>query len=109
MGKGQESHAAEYAVTGFKNSNNQIREAAQSCITELYRRMGQKINGYLEGLRPAQKDVLKQGFEEIDGGGYVDEGPAPPKQVISTNINPHGKPSGGKKPQAQKPPAPVEH
>ena len=54
--------------------------------------MGPKLSTHLEGLRPAQKESLKQGFDEIDGvnpgdtKGFDDN----PKQVISTNINPHG-------------------
>lgn len=72
-------------------------------MSEIYRFMGPEIKKHLTGLRPAQLEQLDTAFAEIDG----DDGPGRmkndvPKETITTNINPGGKPNAanakGKKP-----------
>jgi hypothetical protein len=61
-------------------------------MSELYRLVGPNIRKELDGLRPAQMEQLEAAFAEVDGGamgGPPKQKQAPPKETISTNIDPH--------------------
>lgn len=80
-----------FALSGYKNSNNEIRNQAYECIIEVYKVMGDSINKFLGDLRPAQVENLKNGFNQVDG---IDPGmqteDTGPKVTIETNITPYG-------------------
>lgn len=59
----------EYALNGFKNSNGEVRNASYNLLLTIYSHVGGRINPYLQDLRPAQQEMLTNGFAEIDGGG----------------------------------------
>ena len=87
-----------YAQKGFKHSKDDIRNAAQRCIVELYKIMGPKLRQNLDAdLRPAQLEVLEKGFNEVDG--YDPNAPASKpsrkQEEIITNIEHKGQGGGG--------------
>lgn len=58
--------------------------------------MGSSIEKFLEDLRPAQVELLKKGFNEVDGiDPDMDTREKKPKVTIETNISPYGG-GGGK-------------
>jgi centrosomal protein CEP104 len=80
-----------FALAGYKNSNNDIRNQAYECIIELYKVMGDSINKFLGDLRPAQVENLKNGFNQVDGiEPGMDDQDTGPKVTIETNITPFG-------------------
>lgn len=85
-------------MAGFKNSNKEIRDNAYDCIIEIYRVMGSSIEKFLEDLRPAQLELLKKGFNDVDGvDPDLDKREKKAKVTIETNITPYGaKGKGGK-------------
>eukprot|EP00359_Climacostomum_virens_P001925 CAMPEP_0204900574 /NCGR_PEP_ID=MMETSP1397-20131031/2553_1 /ASSEMBLY_ACC=CAM_ASM_000891 /TAXON_ID=49980 /ORGANISM="Climacostomum Climacostomum virens, Strain Stock W-24" /LENGTH=780 /DNA_ID=CAMNT_0052068743 /DNA_START=85 /DNA_END=2424 /DNA_ORIENTATION=+ len=58
----------EYALTGFKHSSQDVRNAAFTLILTIYANVGSRILSSLSDLRPAQLEMLQQGFADVDGG-----------------------------------------
>ena len=72
----------DYAITGFTNSNSDIRNAAYSLLMSIYKCVGNKLGSVVsdsKSLRPAQVEILQKGFSEVEIGTYQE-----PKS-ISTN------------------------
>ena len=87
--------AVTFSVAGFKNSNKDIRENAYNCIIELYRVMGSSMKKFLDDLRPAQMEILENGFNEVDGiDPDQDLGEDKPRVTVETNITPYGAKQG---------------
>ncbi|CAG9321572.1 unnamed protein product [Blepharisma stoltei] len=59
---------AEYALNGFKNTSQDVRNAAFNLLMSIYACIGQKLQPYLSDLRPAQLEMLEKGMQDIDGG-----------------------------------------
>eukprot|EP01022_Parablepharisma_sp_SALTPOND_P015298 TRINITY_DN214_c0_g1_i1.p2 TRINITY_DN214_c0_g1~~TRINITY_DN214_c0_g1_i1.p2 ORF type:complete len:889 (+),score=112.15 TRINITY_DN214_c0_g1_i1:7443-10109(+) len=77
----------DFALNGAKNSNGDVRNTAYTLLVEIYKRIGGKINGYLENLRPAQKEVLQAEFDKVEGGNEAPSyEPVEPKPKVTTNI-----------------------
>jgi len=97
----------DFALNGAKNGNGDVRNAGYALLVEIYKHIGGKLNGFLEDLRPAQKEVLQAEFEKVIGGNEnPDEDPveSKPKTTVTTNIKKPGlKPKA--KPAASKPSA----
>ena len=55
----------EFALNGAKNGNGEVRNAGYSLLIEIYKHIGTKIDTYLNGLRPAQKEVLQTELEKL--------------------------------------------
>lgn len=80
----------DYALTGFKNSSQDIRTAAYSLLLTIYACVGSRILSSLADLRPAQLEMLQTGFAEVDGG-KVPIGPArdpPPIREVKETREP---------------------
>lgn len=58
----------EYALNGFKNSNGEIRTASYNLLLSIFSCVGQKLMPYLQGLRPAQVEMLQNGFSQLEQG-----------------------------------------
>lgn len=43
----------DFAINGVKHSSADVRNNAYALLVEIYKVIGNKINGYLEELRPA--------------------------------------------------------
>jgi centrosomal protein CEP104 len=87
-----------FCVAGFKNSSKEIRDNAYNCIIELYRVMGSSIWKFLDDLRPAQKELLENGFNEVDGIDPNDrQDDDKPRVTVETNISPYGAKKGKSK------------
>ena len=63
----------DFALSGAKNGNGEVRNAGYALLVEIYKHIGGKINGYLGNLRPAQKEVLQAEFEKVVGGNDAPE------------------------------------
>lgn len=63
-----------YAINGFKNSNKEVRDAAFSLIMNVYKFIGEGVRSYFKDLRPAQVNMLEEGFENVDGLGNNEGG-----------------------------------
>jgi hypothetical protein len=55
------------AISGYKNPNKEVRDAAYNLIMNIYRYMGDGIRSFFKDLRPAQLNLLEEGFENTDG------------------------------------------
>ncbi len=79
------------AMLGAKHSNADVRNEGYTVLAEIYKILGAQINPYLEGLRPAQREMLEAEFKKA-GGGSMNEPAAEtkPETTITTNIRPHG-------------------
>jgi centrosomal protein CEP104 len=60
-----------FALNGYKNANKEVRDAAFNLIMNIYKYFGAGIRGHLKDLRPAQLNILEEGFENVDNGGGV--------------------------------------
>jgi len=85
----------EYAVKQFQNANGEVRNGAFDLMIAICRCVGDaKIRPYLTSLRPAQQQMLDDGFREAQGGrgggAPKHDSKSEQKTIISTNINPHG-------------------
>lgn len=58
----------DYALTGFKHSSQDVRNAAYNLLLTIYASVGSRILSSLSDLRPAQLEMLQTGFAEVDGG-----------------------------------------
>ena len=56
-----------YAIKGYTNPQNQVREASLELIKVLYRFEGSNIYAYYQGLRKAQKNTIDEALAELDG------------------------------------------
>ncbi len=56
-----------YAVNAYKDPNKEIREAAFNLIMKIYGYVGDEVRKYFKDLRPAQVNMLEEGFENLDG------------------------------------------
>lgn len=101
---GDLKQAAEYSIQGYKNSHQEIRKEAYTCIMNLYRQMGEKLKSYLTDIRKAQIEMLQEGFDELDGVDPKEkqaQAPASAAPTITTNIDPNGAKSSPKKKKQQ--------
>ena len=56
-----------YAIKGYKNSQNTVRQAALELITSVYRYAGDKVRSYYQDLRPAQINTIEDALANADG------------------------------------------
>jgi centrosomal protein CEP104 len=77
----------EYALTGFKNSNQDVRTAAYNLLLSIYSCVGSRLLSSLGDLRPAQLEMLQSGFAEVDGGKPRKE-PPPIREVKNDRATP---------------------
>ncbi len=56
-----------YAIKGYTNPQNTVREAALQVIISIYRYEGDKVRPYFKDLRPAQINTIEDALAAIDG------------------------------------------
>ena len=56
-----------YAIKGYMNSQNTVREAALNVIVSVYKFAGDKIRSYFNVLRPAQINTIENALDGVDG------------------------------------------
>ncbi|MCQ2818179.1 MAG: hypothetical protein MJ252_13010 [archaeon] len=77
-----------YAIKGYTNQQNTVREAALEVIKSVYRYEGDKVRPYFKELRPAQINTIEDALSSIDG---LDEEIATGKNNFSSGIGPSTK------------------
>ena len=90
----------DYAISGFTNSNSEIRNAAYNLLMVIYGCVGNKLMSLVsdsKSLRPAQVELLQKGFSEIEVGTYQETKPIntnKPREITkppgNTNMNNNG-------------------
>ena len=79
----------DYAITGFSNSNSEIRNAAYNLLMVIYGCTGEKLENLIKDsktLRPAQVDMLLKGFSETDPGTVQESKPYKPTKKETTGM-----------------------
>jgi len=56
-----------YAIKGYTNPQNLVREAALELIVSIYRYSGDKVRNYFQDLRPAQINTIEDALANADG------------------------------------------
>ena len=56
-----------YAIKGYMNSQNVVREAALNVIVSVYKFAGDKIRSFFNVLRPAQINTIENALDGVDG------------------------------------------
>ena len=56
-----------YAIKGYTNPQNTVREAALELIKSVYRFVGDKVRPYFKNLRPAQVNTIEDALMVVDG------------------------------------------
>jgi len=55
-----------FAVTGYKNPNKDVRDSAFNLLMNIYRFIGEDVKKYFKDLRPAQVSALEEGFDSVE-------------------------------------------
>lgn len=63
-----------FAFNGYKHNNKEVRDEAYKLIMNCYKFVGGTVRGHYDGLRQPQKDLLEEGFEQLDLGQGQDRG-----------------------------------
>ena len=55
-----------FAFSGFKNSNKEVRDAGLNLIKNCYKFLGNEVKAYYNDLRQPQRELLDEEFDKID-------------------------------------------
>ena len=72
-----------YAIKGYTNPNNFVREAALQLIVNIYKYEGDRVRPYFKDLRPAQVNTIEDALMAVDGLDEPQGGQQPPMNVNS--------------------------
>jgi len=74
-----------YAIKGYKNSQNTVRQAALELITSIYRYAGDKVRSYYQDLRPAQINTIEEALANADGLDDYDDGNMDNNEMVNNS------------------------
>lgn len=80
----------EYALVGVRHMNRDIRLEGYKVLVEIYRIMGDKIDGYLVDLMPTQRKALDEELKKVFGAkaGLVKQAEELPKEETKVKKDP---------------------